>query len=45
MGDHRQNRIEEIAAEITGPIVGAIMTAGANGSEGRCSDTPKAKEI
>ena len=45
MGDHRQKKLEEIAAEITGPIVGAIMTAGANGSEGRFSDTPKAKEI
>ena len=30
MGDHRQKRIEEIAAEITGPIVEAIITAGGN---------------
>ena len=45
MGDHRQKRIEEIAAEITGPIVEAIITAGANGSEGRPFDTPKAKAI
>lgn len=34
MGDHRQKRIEEIAAEITGLIVEAIVTAGANGSDG-----------
>ena len=33
MGDHRQKRIEEIAAEITGPIVQAIITAGGTGSE------------
>ena len=45
MGDHRQKRIEEIAAEITGPIVEAIITAGANGSDGRLFDTPKAKAI
>ena len=45
MGDHRQKRIEEIAAEITGPIVEAIITAGANGSDGRLSDTPKANAI
>ena len=45
MGDHRQKRIEEIAAEITGPIVEAIITAGANGSDGRLFDAPKAKAI
>ena len=45
MGDHRQKRIEEIAAEITGPIVEAIITAGPSGSDGRLSDTPKAKAI
>ena len=45
MGDHRQKRIEEIAAEITGRIVQAIITAGANGSDGRLFETPKAKAI
>jgi ketol-acid reductoisomerase len=45
MGDHRQKRIEEIAAEITGPIVEAIITAGANGNDERLSDTAKAKAI
>ena len=45
MGDHRQKRIEEIAAEITGPIVEAIITAGTNGSDGRLFDTQKAKSI
>ena len=43
MGDHRQKRIEEIAAEITGPIVEAIITAGGNCSDGRLSEIPKAK--
>jgi hypothetical protein len=45
MGDHRQKRIEGIAAEITGPIVEAIITAGGNGSDGRFSETQKAKAI
>ncbi len=45
MGDHRQKRSEEIAAEITGPIVEAIITAGANGSDGRLSGISKAKAI
>ena len=45
MGDHRQKKIEEIAAEITGPIVAAIITAGANGSDGRLFDTPTATAI
>jgi hypothetical protein len=45
MGDHRQKRIEEIAAEITGPIVEAIITVGANGSDGRLFDIPKAKAM
>ena len=45
MGDHRQKRIEEIAAEITGPIVEAIITAGANGSDGRLSGISKPKAI
>jgi hypothetical protein len=43
MGDHYQKRIEEIAAEITGPIVESIVTAGGNGSEGRLSENPQAK--
>ena len=45
MGDHRQKRIEEVAAEITGPIVEAIITAGANGSDGHLSGISKAKAI
>ncbi|MEP7152646.1 MAG: hypothetical protein ABI856_13130 [Nitrospira sp.] len=43
MGDHRQKRIEEIAAEITGPIVQAIVTAGGTGSSGRLSEPPQAQ--
>ena len=42
MGDHYPKRIEEIAAEITGPIVEAIVTAGDNSSEGRLFETPQA---
>lgn len=45
MGDHRQKRIEEIAAEITGPIVQAIVTAGGNGSDGGLFGTPQAKAV
>lgn len=45
MGDHCQKRSEEIATEITGPIVEAIITAGTNGSDGCLSDIPKAKAI
>lgn len=43
MGDHYQKRIEEIAAEITGPIVEAIVTAGGSSSEGRLSENRQAK--
>jgi hypothetical protein len=41
MGDHHRKSIEEIAAEITGPIVGALLTAGGNKNDGQIYDIQK----
>ncbi|MBA2251736.1 MAG: hypothetical protein H0W13_03360 [Nitrospirales bacterium] len=44
MGDHHKKSVEELAAEITGPIVEAIVAAGGNRSDGHMYETQRAKQ-
>jgi 6-phosphogluconate dehydrogenase len=45
MGDHHRKSIEEIGAEITGQLVGTILTVGGNKDHGEIYDIQKAKQM